>query len=58
MTQRTKYNSNRGYGACDVTPDTWTTHFRATPFVDEPGAPLLTKASSVIEQGQPGAKQS
>lgn len=34
-----------------------TTHFRATPFVDTPGAPLLTKASFVIEQGRPGAQQ-
>jgi len=52
------YNSNRGYVSCDITPRAWTTHFRATPFVDKPGSPIVTKASFVIEQGQPGAKPS
>lgn len=51
------YNSNRGYVSCDLTPNTWTSHFRATPFVDKPGAPIITKASFVIEDGQPGAKR-
>lgn len=50
------YNSNRGYVSCELTPQKWTTHFRATPFVDKPGAPIINKASFVIEQGQPGAK--
>lgn len=49
------YNSNRGYVSCDITPTAWTTHFRATPFVDKPGSPVLTKSSWVIEQGRPGA---
>ncbi|MCA9028205.1 MAG: alkaline phosphatase D family protein [Planctomycetaceae bacterium] len=51
------YNSNRGYVSCEVTPETWTTHFRATPFVDKPGAPIFTPASFVIEAGRPGAQQ-
>ena len=51
------YNSNRGYVTCDLTPETWTTHFRVTPYVDRPGSPISTKASYVIEQGMPGAKQ-
>ena len=51
------YDSNRGYVSCDLTPQVWTTHFRATPFVDKPGAPILTPASSVIEEGHAGAKQ-
>jgi alkaline phosphatase D len=51
------YNSNRGYVSCDLTPQTWTSHFRTTPFVDKPGSPFLTKGSFVIEQGKPGAKQ-
>ena len=50
------YNSNRGYVSCELTPDSWTSHFRATPFVDKPGSPIETKASFVIEAGQPGAK--
>lgn len=51
------YNSNRGYVSCDVTPTNWTTHFRATPYVDKPGSPILTPASFVIESGHAGAKQ-
>ncbi|HAY78463.1 MAG TPA: alkaline phosphatase [Planctomycetaceae bacterium] len=51
------YNSNRGYVSCDLTPQLWTTHFRATPFVDKPGSPIVTKASFVIEQGKPGAQK-
>ncbi|NNE00160.1 MAG: alkaline phosphatase [Pirellulaceae bacterium] len=51
------YNSNRGYVSCDLTADSWTSHFRVTPFVDKPGSPMVTKASFVIEAGQPGVKQ-
>ena len=50
------YNSNRGYVSCDVTPKSWTSYFRATPFVDRPGAPIETKGTFVIEEGRPGAK--
>ena len=49
------YNSNRGYVSCELTPHTWTTHFRTTPFVDRRGSPLETKASFVIQQGRAGA---
>lgn len=49
------YNSNRGYVTCELTPDTWTSYFRCTPFVDKPGAPIETKGTFVIEQGRPGA---
>ncbi len=49
------YNSNRGYVSCDLTPNNWTSHFRVTPFVDKPGAPLIKKASFVVEAGRPGA---
>lgn len=51
------YNSNRGYVSCELTPETWTTHFQTTPVVDKPGSELITKASFVIENGRPGAKQ-
>ena len=50
------YNSNRGYVSCELTPNAWTSYFRATPFVDKPGAPILTKGTFVIEEGQAGAK--
>ncbi|WP_040768092.1 alkaline phosphatase D family protein [Novipirellula maiorica] len=49
------YNSNRGYVSCDITPESWTSHFRTTPFVDKPGSPIETKASFVIENGKAGA---
>ena len=49
------YNSNRGYVSCELTPETWTSHFRATPFVDRPDSPIETKASFVVENGRPGA---
>jgi alkaline phosphatase D len=49
------YNSNRGYVSCDLTPNNWTSHFRVTPFVDKPDAPLIKKASFVVEAGRPGA---
>jgi alkaline phosphatase D len=51
------YNSNRGYVSCDLTPKAWTAHFRITPFVDKPDSPIETKASFVIEEGTPGAKE-
>ncbi|MGB0739032.1 MAG: alkaline phosphatase D family protein [Planctomycetaceae bacterium] len=50
------YNSNRGYVSCELTADKWTTYFRATPFVDRPGAPIETKATYVIHNGTPGAR--
>ena len=50
------YNSNRGYVSCDLTPNSWTSYYRTTPFVDKPGAPIDTKATFVIEAGQAGAK--
>lgn len=51
------YNSNRGYVSCELTPETWTTSFRTTPYVDKPGAPIETKAVFVVEAGKPGAQR-
>jgi alkaline phosphatase D len=51
------YNSNRGYVTCELTPDEWTSYFRATPFVDKPGSPIVTKGTFVIEDGKPGARK-
>lgn len=50
------YNSNRGYVSCELTPELWTSHFRATPFVDRKGSPIETKATYVVERGIAGAK--
>lgn len=51
------YNSNRGYVSCEVTPGSWTSHYRATPIVEKPHSPIITKASFIIENGRPGAKR-
>lgn len=50
------HNAERGYVSCTLTPQTWQCDFRSVPFVDKPGAPLIKRASFVVEAGQPGAK--
>jgi len=50
------YNSERGYVSCEITPRTWTAHYRTVPFVTKPGAPLNTRQTFVVEAGHPGAK--
>lgn len=51
------HNTNRGYVTCEVTPLSWTSHFRTTPFVTKPGSPIETKASFLVEAGIPGAQK-
>jgi alkaline phosphatase D len=46
-------NAERGYVRCEVTPGRWQTDYRTVPFVTKPGAPLQTRASYVVESGQP-----
>ncbi|RYD81971.1 MAG: alkaline phosphatase [Verrucomicrobiaceae bacterium] len=46
-------NSERGYVRCEVTPKTWRTDYRTVEYVTRPGAPLQTRASFVVETGQP-----
>uniref|UniRef100_B8HNM8 Alkaline phosphatase n=1 Tax=Cyanothece sp. (strain PCC 7425 / ATCC 29141) TaxID=395961 RepID=B8HNM8_CYAP4 len=45
----------RGYVQCTLTPDRWTTHLRVVDSVAQPGAPLRTLATFVVENGRPGA---
>jgi alkaline phosphatase D len=45
-------NHERGYVSCEITPDTYTAHFRTVPYVSKPGAPLNTRASFVVENGK------
>jgi len=49
------HNSQRGYVRCAVDAKLWRTDFRVTPYVSRRGAPVLTKASFVVESGRPGA---
>jgi alkaline phosphatase D len=52
------HNADRGYVSCTLTPQTWQSDFRSVPFIDKPGAPLIKRASFIVEAGQPGAKPS
>ena len=51
------YNNQRGYVRCTVTPERWQSDYRVVPFVSKPGAPVQTRASFIVENGQPGAKK-
>lgn len=49
------YNAERGYVRCKVTPKEMRADFRVIPYVTKPGAPVETRATFVIKNGQPGA---
>ncbi|MDA0564518.1 alkaline phosphatase D family protein [Streptomonospora sp. S1-112] len=51
-------NEQRGYVRCRLTPREWRTDFRVVPYVSRPGAPVSTRATFVVEDGQPGVVQS
>lgn len=51
------HNAERGYVSCEVTPARWKTNFQVVEYVTKPGAPLVTRASYVVEDGNPGAQQ-
>jgi alkaline phosphatase D len=48
------FNNERGYVACDITPEQWTTHYRTVPYVSRPGAPVVTRRTMVVEAGKRG----
>jgi alkaline phosphatase D len=50
------HNAERGYVSCEVTPSQWRTDYRTVEYISKPGAPLNTRASFVVEDGQPGVK--
>ena len=47
------FNDRRGYVRCRLTPDAWQTDYRVLPYVKQPGAPITTRASFVVENGDP-----
>lgn len=49
------HNRERGYVRCEVTPTKWTSDYVVVEKVTLPDSPVLTRASYVIEAGQPGA---
>jgi alkaline phosphatase D len=52
------HSARRGYVRVDVAPERLTARFRAVPWVTQPGAPLETKATYVVESGRAGAQRS
>lgn len=50
-------NRQRGYVRCTLNRGQWRSDFRVVPFVTQPGAPVVTRASFVVEDGIPGAKE-
>lgn len=51
------HNRERGYVRCTVTPESWRADYRSVEIVSKPGSPAITRASFVVEAGQPGAKR-
>jgi alkaline phosphatase D len=51
------FNNERGYVRCRLTQDEWRTDYRVVPYVKQPGAPIRTRASFVLEDGHPRAQQ-
>jgi alkaline phosphatase D len=49
------YNGQRGYVSCELTARQARADFKVVDYVTEPGAPVRTRASFVIEDGRPGA---
>ncbi len=50
------FNDERGYVRCTITPGVWRSDFCIVPYVTKPDAPVVTRASFVVEAGTPGAK--
>jgi alkaline phosphatase D len=51
------YNAERGYVSCEITPSRWTSRYQVVENVEQPGAPRITRASFVVEDGRPGAER-
>ncbi len=49
------YNRQRGYVSCHLTKDLWQSDYRILDKVTEAGHPIRTRASFVVEAGNPGA---
>jgi alkaline phosphatase D len=49
------FNGQRGYVRCTVTAESLHADYEGVDYVTRPDAPLLTRASFVVENGRPGA---
>jgi alkaline phosphatase D len=50
------YNGQRGYIRHQLTPDVWQSDYRVVSTVSVPDAPINTRASFIVENGQPGVR--
>ena len=50
------HNAERGYVRCTVRPENWRTDFQVVEDITKPGAPVVSRASYVVESGRPGGK--
>ncbi len=51
------FNGQRGYVTCHLTPDALRADYQGVDYVSRPGAPKVTRASFVVENGKPGAER-
>lgn len=50
------FNAQRGYVRCTVTPESWRSDYQVVEQVTTPGAPVVTRATFVVEAGRPGCQ--
>lgn len=50
------FNGQRGYVRCTLLPERWQSDYRVVETVSQPDAPIITRASFVVENGKPGAQ--
>src|SRR5262249_34476058 len=50
-------NNERGYVRCTITPKGWRSDFRTVAEITKPGAPVVTRATFVVEAGKAGANR-
>ncbi len=48
-------NGQRGYVVCELAPAEMRAHYRVVDYIRQPGAPVHTRASFVVEDGRAGA---
>ena len=51
------HSAERGYVSCEVTPQKWTSHYRAVPEITLPGGPVVTRKTFIVEHNRPGAQE-
>ncbi len=47
------HSTERGYVRCTATPSQWQADYQAVEYVTRPGAPQITRASFIVENGKP-----